>query len=147
LGDSQAPNGPTGQTIPISRAVYDPTANTVTLFPTQLLNMHLAYTLTVVGTGPNGVRDTNGVLLDGARTGQPGSNFTGVIDSSVLVLPSGTSGTAIASLRRQAGLRAAAVQRMELHRAAMLQAQALRAQAMHAAALHAQALRAARRHR
>jgi uncharacterized repeat protein (TIGR01451 family)/CSLREA domain-containing protein len=62
--------------IPVASAVYDPAALSVTLHPKTLINIHYAFFVTAVGTGPNGVRDTSGNLLDGAATGQPGSDYT-----------------------------------------------------------------------
>jgi hypothetical protein len=35
--------------------------------------------LTVVGTPPGGLTNTSGIFLDGAGTGQPGSNYTATI--------------------------------------------------------------------
>ncbi len=68
--------GPAGRSIAITSAVYDPTSNTVTLSPRTRVDLHDTYQLTVIGTGAGGVTDTRGALLDGADTGQPGSNYT-----------------------------------------------------------------------
>jgi hypothetical protein len=43
------------------------------------LKSHRLYRLTVIGTGPSGVADTSGILLDGRKTGHPGSNFVTMI--------------------------------------------------------------------
>jgi hypothetical protein len=40
--------------------------------------------LTVNGTAPSGLTNTDGLLLDGAYTGQPGSNFVTAINSGSL---------------------------------------------------------------
>ena len=40
---------PQGRTIPITRAVYDPATNTVTLYPRERINLHHNYKLTVEG--------------------------------------------------------------------------------------------------
>jgi hypothetical protein len=64
-----------GRTVRIRSAVYDPAARTVTLRPARRLMSHRLYRLTVIGTGPSGVADTSGILLDGQKTGHPGSNF------------------------------------------------------------------------
>jgi streptogramin lyase len=79
--------GPGGRPIAVDSAVYDATTHTVTLAPHERLNVHFGYTLTVVGTGPLGVADASGRLLDGADTGRPGSDFTTVVDAHNLVLP------------------------------------------------------------
>jgi hypothetical protein len=43
--------------------------------------------LTVNGTGPGGVIDAQGNLLDGQMTGHPGSNFSTIVSIKDLVLP------------------------------------------------------------
>jgi hypothetical protein len=78
------PHGRAGR---IAFAAYNPAKLTVTLFPALRLDLHRSYQLTVVGKPPNGVRDTTGKLLDGAGTGQPGSNFVTEVTSANLVLP------------------------------------------------------------
>jgi type VI secretion system secreted protein VgrG len=60
----------------IRSAVYDPATDTVLLRPGQRLNLHHPAQLLVMGTSPTGLTNTNGILLDGADTGQPGSNFS-----------------------------------------------------------------------
>jgi streptogramin lyase len=79
------PHGRPGR---IVAAVYQPSTLTVTLHLAQRLDIHRVYTLTVVGTPPNGVRDTTGKLLDGAGTGHPGSNFVTDVTIANLVLSS-----------------------------------------------------------
>jgi uncharacterized repeat protein (TIGR01451 family) len=71
--------GGAGRTILIKSAVYNPLTRTVTLSPFELLNLHHLFVLTVVGTGPTGVTDIFGNLLDGQKTGHPGSNFVALI--------------------------------------------------------------------
>jgi virginiamycin B lyase len=66
---------PHGRVIVINSAVYNPTTRTVTLHPLERLNLHLRYRLTVFGTGPNAVKNTAGVRLDGANNGHSGTNF------------------------------------------------------------------------
>jgi hypothetical protein len=39
------------------------------------LNLHWSYQLTINGTTPLGLSNPEGTLLDGAGTGEPGSNF------------------------------------------------------------------------
>jgi hypothetical protein len=72
--------GPVGQTMRIRSAVFDPAANTVTLRFSKRINIHHNYELTVIGTGPIGVTDTSARLLDGANSGQPGSDYNGIFD-------------------------------------------------------------------
>jgi uncharacterized repeat protein (TIGR01451 family) len=82
-----------GTVIPVRSAVYDPAANTVTLTPFLPLNIRLPYTLIITGSIAGGVSDVNGLLLDGAGTGVPGSNF-------VTTVVGGTSGTTTPVVRR-----------------------------------------------
>jgi IPT/TIG domain len=64
-----------GQTSPVKSATYNAKTDTVTLaFPRRLL-LRKSYTLTINGTTSSGVKNINGALLDGANTGQPGSNY------------------------------------------------------------------------
>jgi hypothetical protein len=79
------PVGPQGRAthhprpILIKSAVYGATAQTVTLSPKHRLNFHLYYRLTVNGSTPTGVASADGALLDGAYTGNPGSNYVAVV--------------------------------------------------------------------
>jgi hypothetical protein len=45
------------------------------------------YQLTILGTPPAGLMDTAGFFLDGAGTGQQGSNYVTVISDKLLVPP------------------------------------------------------------
>ena len=76
---------PDGRFVSIGSATFDPAANTVTLRPKSRINLHHTYHLTVIGTGATGVRDSRGLLLDGANTGQPGSNYTGTLTGDNVV--------------------------------------------------------------
>ncbi len=78
---------PQGHVVPISSAVYDAATDTVTLHPRNRINLHRTYRLTVVGVGPNGLTDSSGLLLDGKKSGQPGSNYVTTINGRNLVLP------------------------------------------------------------
>jgi hypothetical protein len=62
-------------TLALHSAVYGPATQTLTLTTVRRLDRRLRYRLTVVGTGPSGVTDTHGNLLDGQQNGQPGSDF------------------------------------------------------------------------
>jgi uncharacterized repeat protein (TIGR03803 family) len=78
--------GPNGVPVAITSAVYDATADTVSLSPKTRLDLHKIYTLTVNGTGAQGVSDPSGNLLDGANNGMPGSNFVTTVTAANLVL-------------------------------------------------------------
>jgi photosystem II stability/assembly factor-like uncharacterized protein len=68
-----------GRVIPLVSATYDSTAQTVTLVPNQLLDLHRVYRLTVNGTAPTGLTNTSGVLLDGNGDGKPGGNYVAIL--------------------------------------------------------------------
>ena len=76
-----------GTVIPVTSAVYDPTALTVTLIPAQLLTLTAMYQLTVNGTAPSGLTSATGVLLDGAGNGTPGTNFVRMFSGGILAGP------------------------------------------------------------
>ncbi len=76
-----------GHTIRIREAIYNPSTFSVTLVPAQRLDIHYRYQLTVNGTTSTGVRGISGLLIDGAGTGRPGSDYTAVIDRSTLAGP------------------------------------------------------------
>lgn len=59
--------------IPIKQALYNPTAQTITLTPSVRLNLHHFYRLTVNASPQGGIASTGGAFLDGANTGQPGA--------------------------------------------------------------------------
>ena len=77
-------DGP-GRSIRIESAVYDAATRTVTLRPEERLYLYHRFRLTVVGTGPTGVTDTSGNLLDGQKTGHPGRDFVTIISAADLV--------------------------------------------------------------
>jgi hypothetical protein len=79
--------GPGGRFIRVDSALYLPGARAVVLRPHLRLNIHFPYVLFVNGTGPGGVRDVFGNLLDGAGTGRAGSNYVATVSLSNLVLP------------------------------------------------------------
>jgi uncharacterized repeat protein (TIGR01451 family) len=68
------PLGGPPRRIRVKTAVYDVATRTVTLSPVHRLNLHRLFRLTVVGTGPSGVADASGYLLDGPSTGDPGGD-------------------------------------------------------------------------
>jgi uncharacterized repeat protein (TIGR01451 family) len=78
--------GGSRRNIRVRSAVYDAAARTVTLSPVHRLNLHDLFRLTVIGTGPSGLTDTSGNLLDGQNDGNPGSNFVTIVTAADLVL-------------------------------------------------------------
>jgi hypothetical protein len=76
--------GPNGRLIAVSRATYDPAANTVMLYPAQRLNLHRSYTLTVNSRSPEGVAGVTGVALDGSGQGRPGTDFRATVNYRAL---------------------------------------------------------------
>jgi hypothetical protein len=60
---------------------------TVTLFPAQLLSLHIFYQLTVIGTTPSGLTSATGVPLDGLGNGTPGTNYVRMFSGGILVGP------------------------------------------------------------
>lgn len=83
----------------IVSAVYSESTRSVTLTPGSVLPAGGRYRLTVLGRGPRGVRDINGVLLDGDLDGVPGSNFVTELDDRDVV-QSSASRRAVAVIRR-----------------------------------------------
>jgi hypothetical protein len=72
-------------TLAIRSVAYDSAMQTVTLTPARRLNRNQHYQLTIKGTGPTGVADTRGNLLDGQGNGQPGSDFVTTVTASNFV--------------------------------------------------------------
>ena len=91
----------------ISAAIYDPIEHSVTLVPAdRLLALRASYRLTVIGTGPLGVTDSTGALLDGLNNNKPGSNYVKVFSQHYLSGPSRifTLPTTLADLQGVPGL-------------------------------------------
>jgi uncharacterized repeat protein (TIGR01451 family) len=83
LGNYQiVPLGRPKRAIRIKAALYNAATQTVTLTLAQRLKPNRRFQLTVVGTGPSGVTDLSGNLLDGQKTGDPGSNFVMVASAA-----------------------------------------------------------------
>jgi uncharacterized repeat protein (TIGR01451 family) len=61
--------------VAIRSVTYDPVQRQVTITPAELIGLRAIVTLTVNGKTSTGVADLNGNLLDGTRSGKPGSNF------------------------------------------------------------------------
>jgi hypothetical protein len=79
---------PAGHRVRIKSAVFDATTNTVTLRPAERINLHHTYHLKVIGTGPDGVRNTQGQLLDGIDSGTADSDYNGTLTWRNVVLTS-----------------------------------------------------------
>ena len=77
-----------GVAIPVSSAVYDASALTVTLSPSQLLSLHQSYQLTVIGMPPSGLTSATGVPIDGAGNGTSGTNYVETFSGDILAGPS-----------------------------------------------------------
>jgi streptogramin lyase len=77
---------PSGRSVRIRSAVFDAATNTVMLSPADRINLHHTYHLTLVGTGPGGIRNTQGELLDGADTGTADSDYKGTLTWRNVVL-------------------------------------------------------------
>jgi hypothetical protein len=77
---------PAGRKVRIRSAVFNAETNTVTLRPAERINLHHTYHLTVIGTGPGGVRNTQGQLLDGPDTGTADGNYVGTLTWRNVVL-------------------------------------------------------------
>jgi hypothetical protein len=94
-----------GHRIAVLRAAYDPTTHSVTLDPAERLDVHNRYKLIVSGTGPIGLIDTSGRLLDGKNTGVPGSDYTTVISFATLAnFPAGPARTSSRPARKPVGI-------------------------------------------
>jgi hypothetical protein len=77
---------PAGRPVRISSAVFDTETNTVTLRPRERINLHHTYHFTVIGTGPGGVRNTKGLLLEETNNGTPDGNYTCTVNWRNVVL-------------------------------------------------------------
>jgi hypothetical protein len=73
--------------IRIRSARYSAATDSVVLRPVRRLPLHDKFQLTVKGTAPDGLTSTLGILLDGAKSGQPGSNYVARITGKLLVPP------------------------------------------------------------
>jgi hypothetical protein len=72
--------------IPIRSAKYDVASDTVALRQIYRLPLRRSFMLTVVGTLPGGLTNTSGVFLDGAGTGQIGSDYMAIINRKSLAI-------------------------------------------------------------
>jgi hypothetical protein len=84
-----------GRRVPLSSAIYDPVASTVTLALATPLAAGTRVQLTVAGS-KRGLRDLSGHLLVGGTNGRPGGSFTTILDSTAapaLALARGSTST------------------------------------------------------
>ncbi len=77
-----------GGRIKLKSAVYDDRTHTVTLRPVLRMNLHRRYSIFINGSSPTGVEDAARELLDGTRSGTPGSDYHGKIVPKDLVIGS-----------------------------------------------------------
>jgi uncharacterized repeat protein (TIGR01451 family) len=77
-----------GGRIKLKSAVYDDRTHTVTLRPVIRMNLHRRYSISINGSSPTGVQDAARELLDGTRSGTPGSDYHGEIVAKDLVIRS-----------------------------------------------------------
>jgi hypothetical protein len=78
---------PDDRGIRIESVHYDAATHTATIRPRPRLPLHRTFQLTILGSAPLGLKDTRGEFLDGAGTGQEGSNYVTIINDKLLVPP------------------------------------------------------------
>ncbi len=78
---------PNGHRIRVRSAIYNSATNSVTLVLAELLVLRKSYRLTINGTSASGLTNPDGLLLDGAGTGRPGSNYVTSVTRSNLAGP------------------------------------------------------------
>jgi hypothetical protein len=100
-----------GQDIPITAAVYDPIAHTVTLEPAHRVYLFAHYRLLVNGSTPTGVKGATGLLLDGNGNGQPGSDYMATFGKEILAGPNDPASRAHPSPRHPSGIVATQLRR------------------------------------
>ncbi|MFO0954045.1 MAG: Ig-like domain-containing protein [Isosphaeraceae bacterium] len=71
--------------IRIRSARYDNASHAVKLRATRCLPRGVAFRLTISGSPPGGLTDASGVFLDGAGTGQPGSDYVAIVNRKSLI--------------------------------------------------------------
>lgn len=74
--------------IPIKDASYNAEAQSVALSPTRQLPLHYRYALQISGDPESGLVSESGVPLDGAGSGEPGTNYLRIFDRKALVMTS-----------------------------------------------------------
>jgi uncharacterized repeat protein (TIGR01451 family) len=123
--------------IPIASATYQAAREAVVLQFHMLLALHARYRLTVNGSTPGGVTDAEGHLIDGAGTGQPGSDYVKTFGPEILVNsnPPTTSPAQLRQIQREVAAVVAREQAANRHATAQVAASARAAR--HAAAVDA----------
>ena len=79
--------GPGNHRIKVRTAIYNPATHVVTLMPAQRLILRQTYTLKINGMAPSGLTNPEGLLLDGAGNGQPGTDYITSLTESDLAGP------------------------------------------------------------
>ena len=77
--------------IKLRTASYNATTDTVTLIPRKAFALTKKVQLEVDGVPPSGLQDSLGRLIDGDRSGQPGSNAIAILARGGVSLPAATS--------------------------------------------------------
>lgn len=80
--------------IPVTSATYDVASQTVSINPSRRLGLHRRYKFVIDGQAPGGVANAQGIYLDGAGTGTPGTDFEMIVDKNIAVLPVRGNGAA-----------------------------------------------------
>jgi hypothetical protein len=73
--------------IRIKAVQYNTASETATIRPAHRLPLRREFQLTIVGTPPTGLKGISGLFLDGAGTGETGTNYVIVINDKLLVPP------------------------------------------------------------
>jgi hypothetical protein len=70
--------------VPLSTGYYNSANRTVTLVMARPLNLFRTHRIVVIGRGPTAITDTNGIPLDGAGDGTPGTDFHATFGREIL---------------------------------------------------------------
>ncbi len=73
-----------GHVTKVRKAVYSAESGAVTLYMAQRLDIHNLYRITINGSATSGLMSADGVPLDGAGDGIPGSNYVQLISRRTL---------------------------------------------------------------
>jgi hypothetical protein len=92
--------GPGKHHVKVRSASYNPVTHSVSLALAQRLSLHKTYMLTINGTPPSGLKNPAGLFLDGAGTGQPGSDYVALLTSSSFEGPLGMRRVAMLVMTR-----------------------------------------------
>jgi hypothetical protein len=65
--------------IKLLSTTYNEANDTATLTPTKRFRLHKPVQLVVQGTGPSGLQDSSGRLIDGNHDGQPGGSAVAIL--------------------------------------------------------------------